>query len=319
MFKMSVISTNATYQLNRSVNPINEGAQVAISLTTTGVQNGQSIPYTISGTGITAGDFVGMQSLTGSFTVLNNTASLYMTASNDLVTEGAEAFRVSLENGTYVDVDVNDTSLTPGPTSLIYMPLSSDLLDANGHTVTATGGISITSIGGFNCVQFGAGKALAVPISPEVGNKNFTLTVYMYRVGPGSSSGDRLFLVGNYAGGGFIGLQDNQGAEKALVGAHNVWNSTLINYPVVVNNFDSQFNKWVKLTLKRIGGTAYVYVDDVSIGSYTFDSANTFTYGTHGNVGGLMLGAFDNASAGFSSTYYSTASLYMREVMFAYD
>ena len=111
MLRFSVISNSATYQLNHSVAAVDEGDQVTITLNTTGVQNGQALPYTISGTGVTTDDFVALPSLSGNFTVQNNNAIAILTTAADDTTEGLETFMVALENGHSVAVDVNDTSI----------------------------------------------------------------------------------------------------------------------------------------------------------------------------------------------------------------
>lgn len=119
MFRLSVISSNATYSLARNVNPIGENSEVVtITLTTTGVQNGQSIPYTITGTGITSSDFVGSPSLTGNFVVQNNTAYFTLTTYADNTLEGPETFTVTLnDSGAFITVNITDTSaVQPGDT-----------------------------------------------------------------------------------------------------------------------------------------------------------------------------------------------------------
>lgn len=62
----------ATYALSVNNAIVNEGAQFIITLTTTNVDDGTTIPYTI--TGVTSSDISG-SSLTGSFTVNSNTAT----------------------------------------------------------------------------------------------------------------------------------------------------------------------------------------------------------------------------------------------------
>lgn len=108
--RFSVISNSATYQLTRSVAAVDEGNQVTITLNTSGVQNGQKLPYTVSGPNITTSDFVGLASLSGEFAINNNTSTLILTTNADLTQEGAETFSVTLENGTGISVDINDTS-----------------------------------------------------------------------------------------------------------------------------------------------------------------------------------------------------------------
>lgn len=65
-------SLTQTFALSRSDSSVTEGNSVIITLTTTNVPNGTTIPYTI--TGISQSD-LSLGSLTGNFTVNNNTAS----------------------------------------------------------------------------------------------------------------------------------------------------------------------------------------------------------------------------------------------------
>ena len=105
-----------TYALTRSSATVNEGASVTITLSTTNVSNGTSVPYTITGTGITAAD-LGLGSLSGSFTVNSNTASLVINVANDFTTEGTETFTVTL-NSISPTVTVS-VSITDSSTSII--------------------------------------------------------------------------------------------------------------------------------------------------------------------------------------------------------
>jgi hypothetical protein len=113
-FKFSVISNNATFSLASTPVATNEGAVAVLQLDTTGVQNGQTIPYTITGTGITSADISGA-SLTGNFTVQNNTAQVPLTIAADATTEGLETLTLTLNdyNTVHSSMNINDTSITP--------------------------------------------------------------------------------------------------------------------------------------------------------------------------------------------------------------
>lgn len=96
-----------TYVLTPSSVSVNEGELLTITLTTTNVPNGSSIPYTI--TGVSTADIGG--SLTGNITITNNTGSVAFTLAADTTTEGTETLVLSL-NGIdkSVSVTINDTS-----------------------------------------------------------------------------------------------------------------------------------------------------------------------------------------------------------------
>jgi len=101
-----------TYALGRSSATVNEGGSVTITLTTTNVSNGTTVPYTITGTGITAAD-LGLGALTGSFTVTSNSASLVINVANDFTTEGSETFTLTLNSivpTVSVSVAITDSS-----------------------------------------------------------------------------------------------------------------------------------------------------------------------------------------------------------------
>jgi hypothetical protein len=101
-----------TYALSRSSATVNEGGTVTLTLTTTNVANGTVVPYTITGTGITAGD-LGLGALTGNFTVNSNTANVVLNISNDFTTEGVEVFTLTLNGITptvNVSVSITDSS-----------------------------------------------------------------------------------------------------------------------------------------------------------------------------------------------------------------
>ena len=105
-------SLDPTFSLVRSAASIDEGENVLITLTTTGIPNGTNVPYTISG--IEEDDID--QDLTGNFAINNNTASVYIGALEDSLTEGTETMTLTLDNsGDSIDVVINDTSLTPSP------------------------------------------------------------------------------------------------------------------------------------------------------------------------------------------------------------
>ena len=127
--------TTPTYALSRSSATVNEGGTVTITLTTTNVDNGTVVPYTITGTGITAND-LGLGSLAGSFTINTNTASLVLNISSDVITEGPETFTLTLTGispTNAISVTINDTSV--GPT---YQLTSSTTSVTEGSIFTIT-------------------------------------------------------------------------------------------------------------------------------------------------------------------------------------
>lgn len=124
-------SMTPTYALGRSAATVNEGDTVTITLTTTNVANGTTVPYTISG--INGGD-LSSGTQTGSFTVNSNTATLDFTFANDATTEGTEVMQLDLDNGqATVSVTILDTSLPP----TYNLSRSASNVD-EGNTITFT-------------------------------------------------------------------------------------------------------------------------------------------------------------------------------------
>ena len=102
---------------------------ITIYLTTSGVPNGTVVPYTISGTNITASDFTS-GTLTGNFVVSNNNATISLTATSDGLVEGTETATLSLNNGKA------STSFTV--TDAISYSLSSFMTPEEGQSIAVT-------------------------------------------------------------------------------------------------------------------------------------------------------------------------------------
>jgi len=109
----SVVETayqRPTFTLSANGASINEGQNLIITLTTTNIADGTTVPYTISGVQIADIN----DALTGSFTISNNTASKTFLLASDTTTEGNETFTLSLDSiDESVSVTINDTSTTP--------------------------------------------------------------------------------------------------------------------------------------------------------------------------------------------------------------
>jgi len=104
-----IVEGSALYSLESSLSTVTEGIAFTISLTTVNVENNTLVPYTI--TGVSSNDISGA-SLTGSFTVVNNFASIFFTVSADELVE-TETFTLTLNSVTPA-VFVSVTLLDPG-------------------------------------------------------------------------------------------------------------------------------------------------------------------------------------------------------------
>ena len=112
-------SLSPTYTLSTSNSVVNETSTgpFTITLTTTNVPNGTDVPYSIlpppSGSPITQDDLL-QGSLTGVFTINNNTGTQVFEMAEDSVSEGAEIIYIALDNGEdTIQITVGDTSLYP--------------------------------------------------------------------------------------------------------------------------------------------------------------------------------------------------------------
>lgn len=122
-----------TRTLTSATASADEPGNISITLTTTGLINGTTVPYTI--TGVSSADIDGA-SLTGSFTINNNVASANFTVTADETPEGAETFTLTLDgSGEFVNVTINDTSNAPPP-----VPIT-----GSGGTKTSASGFNVHS------------------------------------------------------------------------------------------------------------------------------------------------------------------------------
>lgn len=117
---VSIIDTSKTpnYQLTANRSTINEGESVRFTLTTSDVNSGTNIAYTISGVSV-INDLLNVAVNSGVFNIVNNTAFLVLTTSADKTTETNETLKVTLNNvqatGNIIEaqVSITDSSKTP--------------------------------------------------------------------------------------------------------------------------------------------------------------------------------------------------------------
>lgn len=133
----TVVATSSSVTINdssilsytfTSVPPsVSEGGAASFVVSTTGVANGTSLYWTLVPVTTGTSDF---DALTGTITVLNNSASFVVNPIADNLTEGSEAFRVFLRTDSVfgpivastANVIVNDTSLSPPTYSFNTVP-----------------------------------------------------------------------------------------------------------------------------------------------------------------------------------------------------
>ncbi len=117
---------------------LNEGSGLSLNLSTTNVADGTPLYWRMAGTGISTGDFVGLNSLQGSFTVdASGTAVFQTSVAADLTGEGNEtlSFNVFSDAGltsrvASTTVLLNDTSRPSGVT--LWGTTASDSITGSG-------------------------------------------------------------------------------------------------------------------------------------------------------------------------------------------
>ena len=149
---------------------INEGSDLTVTLTTVNVPDDTTVPYTISGTGITTAD-IGGNALTGNFTVTSNTATLILPITSDAATEGLETMTIALDNGeSSVTVNINDTSVG----GAVSYTLSSSAAAVNeGDSVTIT--LTTTNVDDATTAAYTITGVTSADIGGESLTGNFTI------------------------------------------------------------------------------------------------------------------------------------------------
>ena len=122
-----------TYALTPSATSVNEGQSVTVTLTTSNVAAGTTLPYTI--TGVTSPD-INNASLTGNF-VTGTTDVITINITADQQTEGTETLQFSLNNGqANTSISINDTSTTPAGPSYTLTPSTNNVDEGDTFTIT---------------------------------------------------------------------------------------------------------------------------------------------------------------------------------------
>ena len=198
-FGGTAISAEAT------VTPTNliEGTQITVTVTTDGVSDGTTLYYTISGTlgTITASDFTD-NSLSGSFTVNNDTGSFNKTVAADGVVEDGEAFVVEIRENS-ITGNILDT------TSSVYIQGAQatgvgEVIDGNGSPSFhdfGSGGSLILDGSGTRSYTAATNVKLKAFIWGQAGGYAYGgLGGYSYGTF-NLNQGDTLHMVLNYGGG----------------------------------------------------------------------------------------------------------------------
>jgi hypothetical protein len=152
---VTVVDTIPSYSITSSATVVNEGSTIIFTVTTTGVPNGTVLYWTTletSGT-VSASDFSDSL-LSSSFTINNNSGTITRTIASDRSTEDIDTFKLEIrrssETGTIVStsetITINDTSQTVGQTAngLTFGPVQVNR--DNGITANASDWYTICNL-----------------------------------------------------------------------------------------------------------------------------------------------------------------------------
>ena len=116
-YEIEVGDETPTYIISTNSQSYNEGQQIITTVQTSFVASGTVLYWSLSGTGITSGDF-SAGSLTGQVTInAQGTAVFNHTLANDLTTEGTETVAIKLFSDSSRNTQVATTSATINDTS----------------------------------------------------------------------------------------------------------------------------------------------------------------------------------------------------------
>jgi hypothetical protein len=287
-FKMSVVSANATFALVSSPTVTNEGTSATITLTTTGVQNGQAVPYTISGTNITSA-YISGAPLTGSFIVQNGSASLVINIINDLLTSGFKTLTLTLSRISgltpSVALGINDTSLTVASdvywnksvvikTSGVANATNNTFIDSSTNNVAITrfgdttqGTFSPFSNSGFSGYFDGASHLTTVNTPANFGAGNFTIECWAYFTTNTAGYQPLLSNCGTADGQGWGLILETANQLSFYMSSGTSWTYN------IVSAYVPPVNTWVHIAIVRNGATLTMYANGISVGTFAIGAA----------------------------------------------
>lgn len=150
----NTLPTNALpiLTLTQNAAAINEGSAVTYTMTSNVIAptGGLTVPYALSGTNITTGDFTGISSLTGTINIAagTTTGTLTLNVTADNATEGVETLVMTLGTVSGANVNTTPLSITINDTSLA-LPINPAFVGTAGNDILS-GGVENDSISGNN-------------------------------------------------------------------------------------------------------------------------------------------------------------------------
>ena len=264
-------SGSSSYAISPSTTSVNEGSPLVYGVGTANVANGTTLYWSLSGSGITAGDF-SPSGLTGSGTINNNAFSVTRTLVADSTTEGNEVITFKLytdsartnEVASNSSVTIQDTSTTPSTPSysLSVTPTTVNEGDTFTSTVTTT-----------NVAQ--------------------GTTLYWSAMGSGVDNND--FSSGSMTGSGTVGFDGSFQFSHTLANDVTTEGTETIAVKLFTNAGYTQ----------QVGSTVNVTVNDTSLTAPTY---NLSVDSTSHNEGGTFTSTVTTSNVADNTTLYWSLS-----------
>ena len=236
----SLLPPTPSFSLLTSSNNADEGTQVTVTIYTTHVANGTSVPYTI--TGIDEDDI--HESLTGGFVINNNTGSISLSATEDLETEGPDILTITIDaDGTSATVQINDTSLDVIPTPTMTPSNTATPAPTPNPTPQST-------------PQSTPQPSYALVTSANTINESQTAAITLYTSNIANGTQVPYTITG-------VELADIS-TPSSLTGNFTVNNGQASVLITTVNDFTTEGAQILTLTLDNVGNQATVQILDTS-------------------------------------------------------
>lgn len=269
-------SLSPTYSISSSTSLINEGLTITFTINTTGVSDNVSLFWEIVGVGgnIDSNDFI--SGTTGSLIINNNTATVNIIVTSDATTEGAESFAFRIRSGglsgpilaTSSNITINDTSLTPTPAPTISLSASPSTVTTNNPQAVSS---SVLSWSSTNATSVNSSNFGATSVNGSVSVSPTSTTLYTISVsGPGGTANSNTTVNVNTCvvpatsstyGVGFAGYLWYGNGEKISAGNGSTAFITRVN--------DTYFNFGSLITTAGGVVTTYATVGNTIVSHYT--------------------------------------------------
>lgn len=274
------VSLDPTYALSSNVSSVPEGSNVLVTLTTTGVDQGTTIPYTISG--VTTDDFdPALSSLTGNFTAdSNGSDTLELSVAADANSSENESIIVTLGATDSAGFSTGSPSVSIG----VEEPISGQNAYTSSGTysfVVPEGVFSVSAVtvgGGGGGSGFPTGTTYKWPGS---GGGGGGLAWATFDVTPGES----LDVIVGYGGNGGLNSSGLQAGKSGTAGGDSyIARNTPEGAVTIIRGGGGGAGTWSYQSYQTISGGS-VFANTSLVTSY-----------------GLYNGGMGGASGGFNST-----------------